>query len=297
MPAYNAEKYIADSIESVLLQTYKNWELLIVNDGSTDASQDVIDKYVQLDNRIKSFYQKNGKQGKARNLAISHSKGEYLAFLDADDLWLPEKLEIQIEEIKTTNSDLVYSHYYKIHNNDNFYCGIHKIVLGYLRGDSGIIKQIEWNHLPILTVLVKKECVTSVGSFSENLNIANAEDYHLWLKLILNNYVFWGSDKILSAYRFHINSSTAGDRSVSISLLYVYNDLKYRNVKFKKYFKKKIKNILCHKIYESRTKMDIFKLLSISKNSRIINILLLAINLFLPVNLSKKVLSRIIQLT
>ena len=107
MPAYNASNYVQEAINSVIGQTYSNWELIIVDDGSTDATSSIIAQYRNHDNRIKSFYQDNGKQGKARNLGIEYARGIYVAFLDADDFWLPEKLEIQLEEIQLKNVDLV----------------------------------------------------------------------------------------------------------------------------------------------------------------------------------------------
>jgi glycosyltransferase involved in cell wall biosynthesis len=112
MPAYNAANYIQEAIDSVINQTFVDWELIIVDDGSTDHTKEVIAKNVLVDERIHYYYQKNGKQGKARNLAISKSKGTYLAFLDADDLWIPQKLEIQLIEIEEKNVDLVFSDSY-----------------------------------------------------------------------------------------------------------------------------------------------------------------------------------------
>jgi len=99
MPAFNAEKFIAESIESVVAQTYPNWELVVVDDGSTDGTAKIIKRYQAAEPRIKYFYQKNARQGIAKNLGISESYGEYIAFLDADDLWLPEKLDIELDYI------------------------------------------------------------------------------------------------------------------------------------------------------------------------------------------------------
>jgi teichuronic acid biosynthesis glycosyltransferase TuaG len=95
MPAYNAEKYIGDSIKSVLAQTYSNWELIVVDDGSTDGTAAVVREFVDRDNRIKYFYQENGRLGKARNTGIGHAAGPLIAFLDSDDLWVETKLEAQ----------------------------------------------------------------------------------------------------------------------------------------------------------------------------------------------------------
>jgi teichuronic acid biosynthesis glycosyltransferase TuaG len=225
MPAYNSEKYIHYSIESVLLQTYQNWELIIINDGSTDLTQNIVDEYIQIDKRIVSYYQKNGKQGKARNLGISESKGDFLAFLDSDDLWLPDKLEVQINELLESKADLVFSRAYVIdsENNKSNYviCGH----LGYLFGYEGVELMIKMNKVPILTVFVKKDIIISSGGFIEDYLIANAEDYHLWLKLLMNKYVFWGSNRILASYRDYENSATAMDKLSTDKLPFVYKSL------------------------------------------------------------------------
>jgi glycosyltransferase involved in cell wall biosynthesis len=225
MPTYNAEKYLEQAIESVRAQTYANWELLIVNDGSIDSTQSIIDFFCNKDSRIKSFYQQNGKQGKARNLAISHSKGEYLAFLDADDLWVPDKLEIQLQEINETKVDLIFAKSFLIDSLDNTSNEISFMHEGCLEDSEGIGIMIEKNRIPILTVLVKKQKVLEVGNFTEDPAISNAEDYHLWLKLIMNKNIFWGSDKILSYYRVYESSSTGSDKIAIRKLPYVYADL------------------------------------------------------------------------
>lgn len=98
MPAYNASKFISESIESVLKQTYKNWELIIVNDCSKDNTEEIIKFYSNNDSRIKYYNQKtNLGISEARNKAIIEAKGEYIAFLDSDDLWKKRKLEEQIK--------------------------------------------------------------------------------------------------------------------------------------------------------------------------------------------------------
>jgi teichuronic acid biosynthesis glycosyltransferase TuaG len=270
MPAYNAEKYIAEAIESVQSQTYQDWELLIVNDGSTDNTQEVIDKYVQTDDRIKSFFQQNGKQGKARNLAISHAKGEYLAFLDADDLWLPEKLEIQLQEITDSKADLVFSKSFIIDNE-----GIKKdeIISGhisYLKGSEGIEKMIEMNRVPILTVLVNKQSVLQVGAFEEDISIANAEDYHLWLKLMMNQYIFWGSDNVLASYRVLEDSATGSDKLSLNKLPFVYYDLSTKYKGYKVQLIRRLKEIF-NLIYKFQVKNKVHFLRVLKLNCSLLN--------------------------
>lgn len=243
MPVYNCEKYIGFAIDSVLKQTYTNWELIIVNDGSTDNTQKIIETYKKAEPRIISFYQENSKQGKARNLAISCAKGEYLAFLDADDVWIQQKLTLQIQEIESTNSDLVFSKSYMIDMDHNIMNELICGHLGYLNGIAGIAKMIEMNQIPILTVLVKKQLVERVNRFSEELFIANVEDYHLWLKLIMSNVIFYGSDKVLAYYRIHDCAVTKNDSRPTIRLLYAYSNLCVLFPQYKKLLNRRIKSI------------------------------------------------------
>ena len=113
MPAYNAERFIAQAIDSVLAQSFQNWELLIVNDGSTDRTPEIIAGY--HDPRIKTIHQVNGGEASARNTALENLQGEYLAFLDADDLYLPEHLEVMVTYLQAhPDYDGVYSDGYYI---------------------------------------------------------------------------------------------------------------------------------------------------------------------------------------
>ena len=111
-PCYNADKYIEATIKSVLSQTYKNWEMVIVEDASSDNSFDVISQYVEKDNRIK-LIQNSSNIGAAssRNKAIEYASGKYIAFLDSDDIWFSDKLEKQIMLMKNDNIIMSYSAY------------------------------------------------------------------------------------------------------------------------------------------------------------------------------------------
>lgn len=109
-PAYNSEKYIEECIKSVLLQTYKNWELLIVDDCSNDKTQEIVNK--NNDNRIKYIkLSKNSGAAVARNIALEKAKGRYIAFLDADDVWKANKLEQQLEYMSNYNYSFTFTAY------------------------------------------------------------------------------------------------------------------------------------------------------------------------------------------
>ncbi|WP_338367074.1 glycosyltransferase family 2 protein [uncultured Pseudoalteromonas sp.] len=115
MPAYNAEIYISESIESVITQSYANWELLITDDHSTDKTQQIINEYATKDPRIKLFInEQNGGAGVARNNSIKQASGRFIAFLDADDKWLPEKLTKQISFMLTNNYAFTFTAYQKL---------------------------------------------------------------------------------------------------------------------------------------------------------------------------------------
>src|SRR5690554_2562574 len=103
MPLYNAEKWLAQTIESVLAQTYSNWELIIVDDGSTDNSYEVAQCFAKKDSRIKVYKQKNKGACAARNKAFELSKGEYIQYLDADDLLSKNKIELQLKALEKAN--------------------------------------------------------------------------------------------------------------------------------------------------------------------------------------------------
>ena len=114
MPAYNSEKYISESIESVIKQTYQNWELLITDDKSQDSTRTIVKSYSKKDPRIKLFFNsENGGAGVARNNSIKEANGRFIAFLDADDIWLPEKLEKQINFMLEGEYIFTYTAYQK----------------------------------------------------------------------------------------------------------------------------------------------------------------------------------------
>lgn len=117
MPAHNSEKYIEDAIRSVLAQTYKNWELLVVDDASTDATVAVVERFAKIDPRVKLFRNEHpdGYPATPRNMAVDMAEGRYIAFLDSDDMWLPGKLEEQLPFFDLSPEiGVVFSNYEKV---------------------------------------------------------------------------------------------------------------------------------------------------------------------------------------
>ena len=195
-PAYNAGKYIAETIDSVKTQSYTNWELIIVDDCSTDNTANIVKQYQQSDSRIKYFKLENnsGVAGIPRNYGIQRANGDYIAFIDADDLWLPEKLEKQIAFLQKTNADLVYTNliYFYPDGKESFIK---------TRPISSLFALLMRNPVSTSSVLVKK---TKDLFFDPSLKVG--EDQVLWSSLFQERYSIQHLDEFLIRYRYNRNS-------------------------------------------------------------------------------------------
>lgn len=180
MPAYNSEKTLYDSALSVLNQSYKNIELIIVNDGSKDNTENIAKKLIEEDNRVVYVKQENKGVAAARNKCISISKGKYIKFLDSDDLLFKNSIELLVQEINKSNSKIVFGNY--IINNNSL------IELSTIRNkiqinkNEFLIKQLIGNIIATGTVLIEKSILNDIGYFDENLR--GPEDYDLWNRII-----------------------------------------------------------------------------------------------------------------
>jgi len=117
---YNSINYISHTIESVLTQTYENWEMIIVDDHSSDGSYEAVIEYTKKDKRIKLYrMEHNSGAAMCRNKAIEISRGEYLAFVDSDDIWLPEKLEKQLKFMRENECDFCFTEYEHVDEKGN----------------------------------------------------------------------------------------------------------------------------------------------------------------------------------
>ncbi|HRH51325.1 MAG TPA: glycosyltransferase [Panacibacter sp.] len=231
MPAYNCEKFIGQSIESVINQTYQNWELIIVDDGSSDNTKNIISGYISKDPRIKYFYQQNGKQGRARNTAISNSSGSLIAFLDADDLWLPKKLERQVLLIDHMKADAVFAYITHIDSKGQWVArGETGSDHEFYYGDSGLSFFFRMNIIPVFTVLAKRNAILHVNGFREDDWIQNIEDYDLWLRMLYSNSKFLLINEVLGAYRIHENQTVKGKLSV-LKILRMLTEMKIKEEK------------------------------------------------------------------
>ncbi|WP_018611015.1 glycosyltransferase family 2 protein [Segetibacter koreensis] len=209
MPAYNAAKYINDSIESVQKQTFTNWELIVVDDGSKDSTAVVVKKLQETDNRIKYYYQSNKKQAAARNTGISNASGQWLAFLDADDVWVAAKLQQQLDAAAESNADVIFS--------SGYYLTGSKELLPYdspkgkFSGIELYPRLFQHNYIAILSVMLKKSLVEQVGLQDESLQAYGCEDWDYWLRCCRHDAVFFGMEQRLFQYRFN-STGTSGNK-------------------------------------------------------------------------------------
>ncbi len=204
VPTYNRVHMVTEAIDSILNQTFKDFELIIVDNYSSDDTESIVKSYV--DKRIRYFRnQNNGLVSVNRNYGIEKSHGEYIAFLDDDDLWLPEKLEKQVELLDSNKElALVYSDCYIIDGDgslreNTYFHGIRPF------RENVFNELLKGNFIPMLTVAVRREALDKVGVF--NLRYKICQDYDLWLR-IAKYYPIDFIEQPLAKYRFYGESSS-----------------------------------------------------------------------------------------
>lgn len=192
-PVYNAERFIKETIESVQHQTYDNWEMILVNDLSPDNSVEIINEYAQKDERIRLIHlEKNSGAAIARNTAINDSKGKYIAFLDSDDLWHPQKLEKQVAFM--LERDIAFSFTsYELMSEGGARTGKQIHVPATIDYD-GLLKN---TIIGCLTVMLDKDKIGKI----EMVNIRTRQDFVLWLDILKRDFVAYGMNEVLAYYR------------------------------------------------------------------------------------------------
>jgi teichuronic acid biosynthesis glycosyltransferase TuaG len=209
MPAYNAASTIKMSVDSVLAQTYDNWELIIINDGSADETIKLANEFAGTDERIRVLDLKNnGGLPNARNQGINIAKGEFVAFLDSDDTWSPEKLSKQIA-FHQKNPDINISHTnFTTFNNDGpVGRPLKRIIEFNYKKQGNLIPSIYCkNTVGVLTVMAKRSLVQKVNGF--DTNIWATEDLDLWIKISKHGEKFGYVDERLANYRLNAGGMT-----------------------------------------------------------------------------------------
>ncbi|TPV46488.1 glycosyltransferase family 2 protein [Bacillus dicomae] len=196
-PSYNSIRFIGETILSVQNQSYENWEMIIVDDASTDQSATKIKEIIEGDPRIRLISLKeNVGAAKARNLAIEEARGRYIAFLDSDDIWLPHKLKTQLLFMEEMDVDFSYTSYSLIDENGNE-----------LNREVNVPEFVDYHYLAgntiigCLTVMLDREKISYIEMPS-----MQPEDTALWLNLLSEGYEARGIQQVLAKYRIVENS-------------------------------------------------------------------------------------------
>lgn len=204
MPAYNSADFIGEAISSVQLQTYENWELIVIDDGSDDKTCELVEKFAESDSRIRLYKnEKNIGVAKTRNRGFDLCNGKYVALLDSDDTWYPEKIAKQIAILEDRNAHIAYSSY-AIVDMDNV-----KLKKDYVVPEEADFKRLlKENVIGCSTVMLTRDIVCNYRFESEFFH----EDYVLWLDLLLNGYKAVGCSETLVNWRYIVNSRSFNKR-------------------------------------------------------------------------------------
>src|SRR5919199_2876382 len=216
IPVYNGEKTIRETLESLLNQTFTDFEVLVINDGSQDATLDIVSSI--KDPRFKVFSYPNAGPSASRNRGVAMASGEYISFLDADDLWTPDKLEAQLKALQThPEAALAYSWTDFINESNQFLRrGSYINVTGDVYKHLLLTDFLENGSNP----LVRKKALEEVGEFDESLT--HGEDWDMWLRLAVHYpFVAVPSPQIL--YRVYAHSSSFNISKLEAGCLQVIN--------------------------------------------------------------------------
>jgi len=213
-PAYNVQRFITASIHSVLNQTYNNWEMIIVDDGSTDNTHNIIEGFSSKDKRIKLLrHKKTLGAALARNTAINAATGNFIAFLDADDLWEPHKLATQIEFMRANNVAISFTSYKLIDEGGN---SLNKVVQALPVVDYK--KQLKCNYIGNLTGIYNVDLLSKI----EIPKIKKRQDWVMWLSAIEKAGEARGIKEVLASYRVRKNSVSSNKMGLFLHNYNVY---------------------------------------------------------------------------
>ena len=221
-PTYNCGKFIAETIDTVISQSYSEWEMVIVDDCSTDNTKEIVDAYIEKDSRIKYYcLDTNSGAAVARTKAMELAQGEYMAFLDSDDLWLPDKLEKQLAFMKENDYAFTCTAYEQINEASEPLGRVIKT-----------IKKTNYNRLlldcPVGNSTVMYN-VEKMGKF-EVPNIRKRNDDALWLQMLKKEKYIWGMPDVLMKYRIRQNSISSNKLKVIKYHWILYREVEHLNV-------------------------------------------------------------------
>lgn len=228
-PSYNSAKYISKTIDSVQAQTYTSWEMIIVDDCSTDNTCAIVEEYIKRDHRIRLIRQKeNMGAAKARTRAMWEAKGRYIAYLDADDIWLPEKLKTQISFMQKRKCGFSCVSYEVINNAGES-----------LKKDIHMLPEVDYigfltnNLLQTVGIMVDTSIVDR--KYLVMPNIRRRQDAATWLQILKAGYKCYGIDKVLAQYRRTDNSLSSNKFKAVKGMWTLYRDIEHLSFLFSCY--------------------------------------------------------------
>jgi len=221
IPVYNSEKFIVETIESVLNQTYNNWELILIDDASTDKSVDVINSKYNDESRIKLItLEQNQGAAYARNMGLKKMSGEFLCFLDSDDIWEKTKIEEQLVFMKMKACAISFTEYQVISEDK--------------RKTKAIVRvpdKIDYSGYLKNTVIGMSTSMIDLGKVEpfEFFNLRTRQDTYLWITLLKRGHIAYGLKKSLVKYRYRENSISANKFKAAAMVWHLYYDLEKLN--------------------------------------------------------------------
>ncbi|AFZ26450.1 putative glycosyltransferase [Cylindrospermum stagnale PCC 7417] len=230
IPTYQRGHLVSQAINSVLAQTYKDYEIIVINDGSQDNTPQVLAQFSDH-HRITAIHQANQGLSAARNAGIRSAQGKYIAFLDDDDLWEPQKLEKQISVLEANpRIGLIYSD--SLFFSDKRGLSLRSYNTAFPTPNLQVLWTLfRYNYIPVLTVVVRRDCLDKVGLFDETLRCC--EDYDLWLRLI-EKFPIYFLNQPLARYRQSPNNLSQNEEQMFTNHLRVKEKVIERNPEFLK---------------------------------------------------------------
>lgn len=228
-PSYNSEKYIAETIYSVINQTYSNWEMIIVDDKSTDRTCEVVKEFMQKDERIKLIaLEKNGGAAIARNVALEQATGRFIAYLDADDLWYADKLEKQITFMVNKKCGFSCTSYEVIDDNGN---SLNKYI--HMQEKADYIGFLTNNLLQTVGIMVDTEIVDK--KYLQMPNMRRRQDAATWLQILKSGNACFGIKEVLAQYRRTEGSLSSNKVRAVKGIWYLYREVEKLSLPFALY--------------------------------------------------------------
>jgi glycosyltransferase involved in cell wall biosynthesis len=222
IPAYNVALFIGETLQSVLDQEYQNFEVIVVNDGSTDDTEQIIQAFLpRFQGRLHYLKQQNAGPAAARNKAIRQAQGQFIALLDADDQWLPEYLSETINTLKSNASLDVISP-------NAEYFGATRLAGKTFQDVYPPIEPVTWEKLLareskiFISSVFRREILNEVGMLDESPETIGCEDFDLWLRMGRQGHRFGFTRRVLARYRRHENSLSAEGAKICAGTIHVY---------------------------------------------------------------------------